>query len=68
MLDSTLLEPRRVLQFEPCRDEYLGYIASLECGHMIWTAAQTASAHLCGACLERLCKQIRDLQSRQRIP
>jgi hypothetical protein len=66
VIDETLLAPRRVLRSEPT-DDGLGHSVELECGHTIWIAVEPPSQIHCGACLQALVNQVRELQGRQRI-
>lgn len=63
-LDKTLLEPRRILRAE-ADPVGIGFYCQLECGHSLWLPVQPTGAELCGLCLERLVRQIRDVQLHQ---
>lgn len=63
-LDATLLQPRRIVRYEP-DPVGIGFYLQLECGHSMWIGVQPRGAELCGLCLERLVRQIRDVQLHQ---
>jgi hypothetical protein len=64
MVDRTLTEMRRVLWAAPDAGG-IGFEVKLECGHQFWQAVQPGNTSYCGACLEQLIRQIRDVQSHQ---
>jgi hypothetical protein len=64
LLDETLLKPRRILRSEPDPVGF-GHYLQLECGHSLWSPVQPRGTELCGMCLERLVRQIRDVQLHQ---
>jgi hypothetical protein len=63
-LDETLLKRRRVARWEP-DDSGIGYYVQLECGHSLWFPIEPPDAAHCGLCLEKLVRQIRDVQLHQ---
>jgi hypothetical protein len=60
--------PRRVKRSTP-DDAGVGFLVEMSCGHTIWLAVQMdAGAKIrCGACLNALVIQIRELQAEQKI-
>ena len=63
-LDETLLKPRRILRCE--HDPVgIGYYCQLECGHSLWLPVQPTGTELCGVCLDKLVRQIRNVQLHQ---
>jgi len=67
-LDATLIEARRVVCALP-DGVGLGYTVELSCGHAVWSGplVHAGDYMLCGACLNPLIYQIREIQARQRI-
>jgi hypothetical protein len=64
MVDPTLTEARRVM-WAVADATGSGFEVQLECGHQFWVAVQPGANSHCGACLEQLVRQIRDVQAHQ---
>jgi hypothetical protein len=64
MIDDTLLRARHVLR---ALESDGGYDVHLECGHRIWMAVAPAVEVQCGACLNKLIDQVRNVQAHQKM-
>jgi hypothetical protein len=64
-IDETLLQPRKLVRSRP-DDDGLGYLADLSCGHQIWITIMPPEELYCGACLNTLVTQVRELQAEQK--
>lgn len=62
--DESLLKEREVKGVVPKMDG-IGYTVRLSCGHVIWVGVKPGHVMRCGVCLDRLIKQIWDVQAHQ---
>jgi hypothetical protein len=62
-IDASLIEPRRIVRWS---ENESWFVCDLECGHTVWSALEPPISMHCGACLERLIGQIREIQAAQR--
>jgi len=64
-VNEELLKERKILRRVPC-DDGVGYELTLECGHEIWMAIDYQGERIpCGACLNQLVEQCRQVQASQ---